>query len=328
VEVIGSDQAPATSSRPNLRRIALAIAAIGGLVTTVAIWGRPGPPSTPSPSPSPSPQVIGWEDPPEAAEGIRVTLAPQHAAAPPCGSASLASLPPSQSYLGGSKHWIQETLLINRSEETCSVSGTPQLVAVGSGGVTTLPASTGSDVTRTLARDEGTRIWVTFTPRLACDSADAVVNIAIQWPDGGRTPVTDRLLAPACFDIAVSSWQPAFLAGTIRGFNARIVAPATVEANESFVYLVELENLSDTPGRLDPCPTFMQTFAIPERRQLPCPISVVAPGQTLIYEMKIAAPPARPRNDGQPGSQVLRWELNDRLGETIAFATADITVVG
>ena len=305
---------------------AAAVAAVAAVVVGVAFFG------TSDAGPAPGPVVnhslrgaVPWIDQPASPYEPPPTPRPAKPAtdARPCTASDVAArfLPRGD---GATGHMLIQMRFRNISSSTCVLRGYPTQVVASQPGLPDVTAQQRSyfpnQPTANLAPDRTAFLGLETDSMCAVRPAGGPAgppyhHVSVSVPGGGTVAVTrhSQPLDLTCglrmtkfFVPQPTQPEPHDPLGDLRA-SARL--PRTVRAGTTLKYGVALTNPTSKPISLDRCPGYVEAvgdssgLTVKLTYALNCtPVGAVAPGDTVLFEMRIPAPK-------QPGRYRLHWEL-------------------
>ena len=233
----------------------------------------------------------------------------------------------------------------NISRASCLLTGFPAISALAPDGrrvplhpVRSSPNGTFFGLLVPAAMRPGRHVYLDLaTEDVTCRLGGRPVyhELTFRLPDGGRL-LTHTRLASFC-----GGWEMSRIglpqrttattpprAGSVGALHVALSLPRSARAGAALRYLVTLTNPTDTPVRLDPCPSYTEAFYLPSPPTDPhlsqalflnCDtVRSIAPGQRVRYEMRLRLP-AMPSGLAKFG-----WHLNaptePGVGTTLTIA--------
>ncbi len=224
--------------------------------------------------------------------------------APPCKAAELAFVNSGPSQLTGDHGIILE--LRNIGSASCLLSGTPKVVAEGTG----LPNITATNRPMIFFGQEadtppGEVVFLFIGVSAACattgQSSTIYNTLDIYYPLGGELVVHGLSLDNYCGMATTPFYSvkpgPQYPNPPTANLVPILKLPAMVKAGSTLTYEVDVSNPLDKPVELSPCPIYMEysSFRISFLYHLNCSsVHSIAPHGEVRYQMKMAIPAGAP----------------------------------
>ena len=324
------ERRPRMTTRLTQALAAAMIVALGVGVAVIFHYARTAAPAHPTPTPTLAPGVVAWVNRPAPAYSPppQPSPTPYPTSAAPCLASQLrVSAGPSGAAAGNE---LEGFAFTNTSRTTCLLGGRPRVTGINAAGRrVAISASGGTFFGRLLPADiaPGAKGYLYFGTSAGCSgpSPQAVYrSLSFQIPSGGTLVSTLSLTADSC-GLAMDglglqeggSPQPTPFPGSLGTLNAHLDLPSSVALGQTLHYTVTLQNPSDMPVSLSPCPSYTETLGYPNNRTeafwLNCDqVTVIPPGGQVVYTMELQVP-----SDGVIGIGKFNWSLNNPDGPSV-----------
>jgi len=289
------------------------------------------PVDSPASSASTVDEPIAWIDDPAPAPTAAAPTSPA-----PARSCTAADLPDAATFIeanGLSQAYSYLAQLPNVGSSPCTIDSDPQLNSTDAQGrLQLIPMGphigTGAGGPATIAPGKSATLLISISHACNGDTGPTVTYQGIVLVQAGRQiSVPGLSLTGTCPTVEIGSWQPPeqpdvvpppLQYGTLQ---ALIDAPATAHAGDTVDYVVSLTNPGPAAAPLQPCPVYRESvYKATATYLLNCPATVLAPGATLRFAMRITVPSYTP-----PGHYHLAWTIVETGGES-APASAPIDI--
>lgn len=262
--------------------------------------------SSPNPGTAKVSGLVPWIDSPSPVPPISspIPAAIPQTNAPPCKAADLAFVNSGPSQLTGDHGIILE--LRNIGSASCLLSGTPKVVAVGTG----LPNITATNRPMIFFGQEadtppGGVVFLFVGVSAACSTTGqnpTIYNtLDIYYPLGGELVVHGLSLDNYCGMATTPFYSvkpgPQYPNPPTINLVPTLKLPATVKAGTTLTYEVDISNPRGKPAELLPCPIYMEysSFRTSFLYHLNCSsVHSIAPHGEVRYQMKMAIPASAP----------------------------------
>ncbi len=250
--------------------------------------------------------LVPWIDSPSPVPPIPspIPAAKPQTSAPPCKAADLALVNWGPSQLTGDHGIILE--LRNIGSATCLLSGTPKVIAKGTG-VPDITATNrpmiffGQDADTTPGKPVFLFVGVSAACAIPCQNPTIYNTLDIYYPMGGELVVHGLNLDSYCGMATTPFYSvkpgPQYPNPPTTNLVPTLKLPATVKAGTTLTYEVDISNPQSNPAELSPCPIYMEysSFKTKLLYHLNCSaVHSIAPYGTVRYQMKMAIPASAP----------------------------------